>query len=810
MAHMNGLFHYDINHDIVKLHLIDAEEGDCILIQTKDKNIMIDNGNHTPTVLNNIASSLKKLNVTHIDSVIITHPHPDHHGNLVQMLARDRHDGSNAYESAWDWYGNLTIGEVYVNGLLGEKVLVYKFICKYYNQLIQDEDTIAQQAGTNVDKYNKPISYKITKKNSKNEDVIVTVPNESLFQMLSHNWQSKKTIPTQIRKCIIRQYSVSDFKSSTGYNDIYALVKAIKEGTVTNQTTIDSFMNLTPSFAKEDGSNYTIPFKTLVTENSPLFFDNDKKVIFDILWPSYSQIGLMQDIMKNTNSVYLLDQLFESEIEDDASSSNISSVNLESEIVDETGETNVAEGAVPYLTSKHPDFYSPNATAIQKKVEAGFYLSARDLLEKYRKSADEDAPKSSNVLEKYIAAKSLILDLSIRRALSQAVNTVWVNNGFASDGVLTGDNVKVTIQDFVTSQGISVGYGSYTDSSGKTTTLDYSLETVQAAYSYSGACIVKAIHDDVVKGVPLAISRKMNINLYSFRHVANNSSICGMLKYYNVRIFLTGDCEESSWFWMYSNWSYDAMKCDILKVPHHLVNHNNEWRMIQRARPSVTLIPCGTRSNSILESHPTWTTVQRYIGNLGIDANQMYCTKFNGMITVTTDGNSYLVETERNDPTDEQIIDAGYDPTALQFKLHKDDGWVYKIAYIKYLKSIDSILASLNTSLTKLLSTIKNRKTTEDKLDTKADKTTFQSRVTTYIGKVMQNLIFDNQKSMEVNKKNVIRTLTTNIEINIGIDKNNDSAKLQKAIKDYKNKAKEIAQDTIDEINSIQNYFFVQ
>ncbi len=71
---------------ILQVHFIDVGQGDSILIQTPGKqNILIDGGEKNQGAY--LQSYLQKQGVKHLHMVIATHPHADHIGGLVQVLA---------------------------------------------------------------------------------------------------------------------------------------------------------------------------------------------------------------------------------------------------------------------------------------------------------------------------------------------------------------------------------------------------------------------------------------------------------------------------------------------------------------------------------------------------------------------------------------------------------------------------------------------------------------------------------------------------------------------------------------------------
>lgn len=70
--------------DGLKVHYIDVGQGDSILIQVNNKNILIDagTGESTPKLI----SYLKNQNIKGFDYVIATHPHEDHIGGMADVI----------------------------------------------------------------------------------------------------------------------------------------------------------------------------------------------------------------------------------------------------------------------------------------------------------------------------------------------------------------------------------------------------------------------------------------------------------------------------------------------------------------------------------------------------------------------------------------------------------------------------------------------------------------------------------------------------------------------------------------------------
>ncbi|MDU7254178.1 MAG: ComEC/Rec2 family competence protein, partial [Clostridium sp.] len=77
----------------LKVHYIDVGQGDSILVQTKEKNILIDAGTRKSS--DNLINYLKKQHIKKLDYVIATHPHEDHIGGMPKVI--DKFEISNFY-----------------------------------------------------------------------------------------------------------------------------------------------------------------------------------------------------------------------------------------------------------------------------------------------------------------------------------------------------------------------------------------------------------------------------------------------------------------------------------------------------------------------------------------------------------------------------------------------------------------------------------------------------------------------------------------------------------------------------------------
>jgi len=73
----------DLNNNMVT-HFIDVGQGDSILIQVNNKNLLIDSG--TSDSKQKLIRYLKNNNITKLDYVIATHPHEDHIGGMASII----------------------------------------------------------------------------------------------------------------------------------------------------------------------------------------------------------------------------------------------------------------------------------------------------------------------------------------------------------------------------------------------------------------------------------------------------------------------------------------------------------------------------------------------------------------------------------------------------------------------------------------------------------------------------------------------------------------------------------------------------
>lgn len=73
------------NYDL-KVHFLNVGQGDCILIESYDKNLLIDSGPNTSS--KKVIRYLHNHNIKKLDYVIATHPHEDHIGAMDDIISK--------------------------------------------------------------------------------------------------------------------------------------------------------------------------------------------------------------------------------------------------------------------------------------------------------------------------------------------------------------------------------------------------------------------------------------------------------------------------------------------------------------------------------------------------------------------------------------------------------------------------------------------------------------------------------------------------------------------------------------------------
>lgn len=88
----------------VTVHFINVGQGDYIFIDTQEKDVLIDGGPKSAGTA--VVQYLFRLNITHIDVIIATHPHEDHIGGLITVMQQFDSYGysiQTVYDSGFNW-----------------------------------------------------------------------------------------------------------------------------------------------------------------------------------------------------------------------------------------------------------------------------------------------------------------------------------------------------------------------------------------------------------------------------------------------------------------------------------------------------------------------------------------------------------------------------------------------------------------------------------------------------------------------------------------------------------------------------------
>lgn len=119
----------------------------------------------------------------------------------------------------------------------------------------------------------------------------------------------------------------------------------------------------------------------------------------------------------------------------------------------------------------------------------------------------------------------------------------------------------------------------------------------------------------------------------------NNTSLVLMLHYGSFKMLLTGDAEAPVEDVLQQKYG-TALQADVLKVGHHGSKTSSYWPFISKVKPKYALISCGDFS---IYKHPN----KNVVGSLTHLGAKVLTTHDHGTLTVTTDGKSFEVKTER-------------------------------------------------------------------------------------------------------------------------------------------------------------------
>ena len=126
----------------------------------------------------------------------------------------------------------------------------------------------------------------------------------------------------------------------------------------------------------------------------------------------------------------------------------------------------------------------------------------------------------------------------------------------------------------------------------------------------------------------------------------NNSSIVGRLTYGNFSMMFTGDCEKETENKIVENNDAKDLKCNVLKAGHHGSRTSSTVKFLRAVDPEYILISAGNKEDKgNAHGSPHLRPLEKYLAQ-GVDPKKIFCTRWNGSITVTTDGKTFSVTPE--------------------------------------------------------------------------------------------------------------------------------------------------------------------
>lgn len=128
----------------------------------------------------------------------------------------------------------------------------------------------------------------------------------------------------------------------------------------------------------------------------------------------------------------------------------------------------------------------------------------------------------------------------------------------------------------------------------------------------------------------------------------NNESIVGKLTYKKFSMMFTGDAEKKVEDDLDGK-DAKILKCDVLKAGHHGSKTSSSKKFIDAVNPSYVLISCGPEEeNRNTYGHPHREALKNYLDHK-IPAENVFCTRWNGTITVISDGKNFSVKPEKSE-----------------------------------------------------------------------------------------------------------------------------------------------------------------
>lgn len=145
----------------------------------------------------------------------------------------------------------------------------------------------------------------------------------------------------------------------------------------------------------------------------------------------------------------------------------------------------------------------------------------------------------------------------------------------------------------------------------------------------------------------IEVNQEFNLGVANFTIVSvkndmdcatNDSSIAIRLNYFNTSYLFMGDITTGI---------EDEIQCeavDILKVGHHGSNSSTSTEFLEKVKPKYAVISAG---NNKKYNHPSEEVLER-LRNYGIQDNNIYITKNQGTIWITSNGETINIESRED------------------------------------------------------------------------------------------------------------------------------------------------------------------
>jgi len=143
---------YSINPNEMKVHFIDVGQGDAILVQVNDKNLLIDSGSKSEK--KKLTNYLDSIYIPQFDYVIATHPHEDHIGNMSYII--NNYKIINFYSPKVQ---NNTLAFESMAEVLARKNIKIKVLKSNNSSINLGENTLVEVLSPNLDSYDNLNNY---------------------------------------------------------------------------------------------------------------------------------------------------------------------------------------------------------------------------------------------------------------------------------------------------------------------------------------------------------------------------------------------------------------------------------------------------------------------------------------------------------------------------------------------------------------------------------------------------------------------------------------------------------------------------